>query len=398
MDPSEMAGTRRRVPSAASRADPAASPTSRRHWGAVHVGSDQMGKDYGRRGRGLGSGEYCGAWKAAPVRAIARGLIALLAAAAVWTLVAGLWPLVPSFPSLSPSPSAFGRPCGNLLGDLGYPPRPRMLGYYFANAVSSRLSSSAAARLAPAEAPFLAHRAVRWTEEDEAGRRRLLDSVRYQDMDHRPLRPYDDAPECVPMHEWQVASYPTCNNVHGTEMTDLSSERNRVHRQLKLLANGYFRDVWAITEYDGETIRILKTSRYRHGVDAQNLDRHRMDANAFSALTASPRILDIYAYCGTTGAFEYAPGGSVSNLLFDSSRPPTLEKKFDIAMQAVRALAELHNFNGRAPAIAHADIMTNQFVLVGDRYKLNGALPLHADWARTWTRIANASFYSRKHS
>ena len=256
--------------------------------------------------------------------------------------------------------------------------KPRVFAYYFTDDFkSSRLSRRHLPGTLASHEPYPPHprMTVEWTDEDEKGQNLLLNSQYYNNDEHRALRPYQDKPECVPMHEWQTMSYPTCNNVHQVDLTDLSHERNFEHRQVRILAHGYFRDVWAVREYDGLTLRVLKTLRYRHDMDEWSFERHRMDAVTFNELTSSKRILDIYSFCGNSGAFEYAPGGAVSDIIYEEE-PLPLEERFNIAVQMARAISDLHNFNHKAPAIAHADIYTNQFVAVDvgngrKRYKLN---------------------------
>ena len=256
--------------------------------------------------------------------------------------------------------------------------KPRILAYYFTDDVkSSHLSRRHLPGTLSSRQPYPPHprMTVEWTKEDEIGQNLLLNSQFYNNDENRALRPYQDKPECVPMHEWQTMTYPTCNNVHQIDLTDLSEKRNFEHRQVRVLAHGYFRDVWAVREYDGVTLQVFKTLRFRHDWNEWAYERHRMDAVTFSELTSSKRILDIYSFCGNSGAYEYAPGGAVSDVIYEEE-PLPLQERFNIAVQMARAISDVHNFNHKAPAIVHADIYTNQFVAVDvgngkTRYKLN---------------------------
>lgn len=249
---------------------------------------------------------------------------------------------------------------------------PRILAYYFGDADASLLTLPSTRRL-PADATFYypPKRTVRWTNSDERGRKLLLNSVPFTNEDHRALKPYQDFPECVPMHDWQTKSFPACNDIHQVDLSDLSYSRNRLHRQVRIIAHGYFRDVWAVREHDGLTLQVLKTIRYEHDFDEWNFDRHRMDAIAYERLTSSPRVMDIYGFCGHSALFEHAPGGDISEILFDYDEKPSTKERFEMAVQVAQAIRDLHNFNDKVPAIAHADIMTNQFVKVGEYYKLS---------------------------
>jgi len=112
---------------------------------------------------------------------------------------------------------------------------PRLFGYYFDDE-----EKIVGARRLPAESTFYypSKREVRWTESDEKGRKLLLNSVPFTNEDHRALKPYQDAPECVPMHEWQISSFPACNDIHQVDLSDLSHRRNKLHRQVRIIANG----------------------------------------------------------------------------------------------------------------------------------------------------------------
>lgn len=258
---------------------------------------------------------------------------------------------------------------GSVEGKSGH---PRIFGYYYDDAEASRLKIPPPRRL-PVDATlyYPPKRKVRWTDYEERGRKLLLNSVPFTNEDHRSLKPYQDNPECVPMHDWQTKSFPACNDIHQVDLFDLSYSRNRLHRQVRILAHGYFRDVWAVREYNGLTLQVLKTIRYEHEFDEWNFDRHRMDAIAYERLTSSPRVMDIYGYCGHSALFEHAPGGDMSDALFENDEKPTSNEKFDMAVQVAQAISDLHNFNDKVPAIVHADIMTNQFVRIDGVYKLS---------------------------
>jgi len=61
----------------------------------------------------------------------------------------------------------------------------------------------------------------------------------------------------------------------------------------------------------------------------------------------------------------------MTDALFESDEQPTLKERFVMAVQVAQAISDLHNFNNKVPAIVHADIMTNQFVLVDGIWKLS---------------------------
>ena len=269
--------------------------------------------------------------------------------------------------------------------EIGYDPRPRQVVYFRDDHPRTRAATAAEAAVdltvgsvmyfpvSLVREVYPTKRLVQWTSDDETGRRNLLNSADFWDEDEAGLYPYRDVPECIPMHEWQTTSFPSCNDVHQVDLSDLSYGRNRRHRQVRIVATGFFRDVWAIREYDGMTLAVLKTLRYEHNYNDIMFQRHRMDAVAHERLTSSLHVLNIHGFCGQSAMFEYAPGGDMSDILFESKRAPGWSQRFNIAMQVSWGVRDLHNFNGKGgvSAIAHADIMTNQFVLVEGKIKLS---------------------------
>lgn len=116
---------------------------------------------------------------------------------------------------------------------------------------------------------------------------------------------------CVAQYEWQTSFYPTCNHLMEQDLTNLyRGGDNRQESYVQYLASGYWRDVWALQNEAHENT-VVKTMRYEHDYTPRNLDRHRRDAVAMERLTASTNIIDIYAFCGNSGIFEFASGGNL---------------------------------------------------------------------------------------
>ncbi len=164
---------------------------------------------------------------------------------------------------------------------------------------------------------------------------------------------------------------------------------------------------------------VLKTMKPEHDVVHRNLERHRREAATMSRLTQSPHIADIFAYCGNSILTEFAAqdlshalktkekrnandnhseqrrkikdvnrtrrdrqdNGSDRKLnsrestVTDSdesreisksaplssslSTALTLATRIDIALQASKAIADLHRSD-----VIHADITTKQFLVI----------------------------------
>lgn len=286
--------------------------------------------------------------------------------------------------------------------------KPRTLGHYYALADSESFVGTE--RLDPNLKILYdnhksgIYRGKYMTKGETKRQQSLLDSKSY---DHGVADTLEDQGEhCVAQYDWQEKSFPTCNHLMEIDMTNLNFlpmfhedhynnkhelplASSSLHSYSKLLANGYWRDVWSVENLlrhkgEQEETFILKTIRYEHDYRARNYDRHRRDAVAMEQLTSSEFIMDIYAACGNSGLFQYADGGSLADSIWynyhmndekkEKEKPWSPKEKLIIAYQAVSGLADLHNFAKEGvPAVAHTDIRADQFVYVDAAgvYKLN---------------------------
>ncbi|CAB9503163.1 Probable serine/threonine-protein kinase [Seminavis robusta] len=186
-------------------------------------------------------------------------------------------------------------------------------------------------------------------------------------------KPWKDVPGqeyCHPMHAWQAQLYfPTCNQLHESIV---------LPHNTKFLAVGGYRLVWKVqdvhvhpgnsrTTIKGRRLSLaLKTLKYEREYYVRQFERHGMDALVSGRLTASPRILDIYAYCGTSALYEFAPRGDLEHYLRKRAKT-TPPQKVQLAHQLASALADVHHWEvGGEPWMAHTDIATRQFVRVDD--------------------------------
>ena len=248
------------------------------------------------------------------------------------------------------------------------PKRPRIIGYYFEN--SKTESHIGTERIDPNFVRlYKSHAGSGMTAEEWERQEDLKASEDYRYGRADVLETGD----CVAQYEWQKRSFPSCNSVLEQDMTDLGLDANGKD-SVRLIANGYWRDVWRIQSESDRA--VLKTLRYEHDWEERNYDRHRRDAVAMERLTASPHVIDIYAFCGNSGVFEFADGGSVEDQIWYESdlEDWSAEEKLAIAHQLVSGLADFHNVEKEGvPAMAHADITPSQFVYVKETgtYKLN---------------------------
>lgn len=217
---------------------------------------------------------------------------------------------------------------------------------------------------------------------------------------------------------WHKLQYPNCNNFHEMDISrrkDSHAGTGSYHTEYDtvLFSNGYYRDAWIVrhTEFNNvvannntknqnqesslvmdtsdDTPVILKTLRYsKHDVKEKTISQVRKDALIMERLSSSPRIVDIYGYCGTSMIVEYVemeveerivPGtGYISSELqakhdWYDIRPRnefTVEAKLDIALTMAESLADLHGF--KDGVIVHDDVQLCQWL----RKKKTGQLKL----------------------
>jgi len=130
--------------------------------------------------------------------------------------------------------------------------------------------------------------------------------------------------ECQPQYHWQTYVYPTCNALHEFDLASLNNHGKEV---VRLVANGYWRDVWIVTEVATGMKRVVKTLRYEHDLTPRNYDRNRRDAMALERLTSSKHVVDVYGYCSTSGLFEFSDGGDIPAALWKKAKQKTLKRR-----------------------------------------------------------------------
>jgi hypothetical protein len=72
-----------------------------------------------------------------------------------------------------------------------------------------------------------------------------------------------ESESCKAQYKWQMTSFPTCNTVYEFDLTHIFDSVTGDPRA-RLLANGFWRDVWSVREEASNATRVLKTMRYKH--------------------------------------------------------------------------------------------------------------------------------------
>jgi serine/threonine protein kinase len=178
-----------------------------------------------------------------------------------------------------------------------------------------------------------------------------------------------------------IESDGTINHTHG-EAPSLG----------RYLSSGLWRDVWSLS-LDADFLHgndvdhgkaVLKMMKMEHDVVERNFERHRREAVTMDRLSASPYVVDLFAYCGNTVLTEFAPQdlstaikGSREavkngrkrhtkgqNTPIDQHRDNALARdltaieRLHLALQAARGVQALHETD-----IMHADLTAKQFLL-----------------------------------
>jgi len=200
----------------------------------------------------------------------------------------------------------------------------------------------------------------------------------------RPLCKSNDA-SCELMGEWQEAYHPTCNFFHEI---DLATPIHDARQSNQWVAQGYYRDVWKIFEYDASARRALKTLRYSHEYSPDRFKRHRRDAIAYDVLTSSPYVANIYGFCSNSALHDFSDDGDLSKL-FDSNNNPSKEELLRIAHRLVSSVSDAHHVDERGRAtMVHNDIKPNQWIRIDGEFRLND---FNRNKLLTWNPLKNAT-------
>ena len=289
-----------------------------------------------------------------------------------------------------------------LMEDAKYHPKPRIVAYVSprrATNMRRTLGSPASVNLndfsqAQVEKLFNTNLkySIRELGRGEKYQKRIMERTIDHENDYA-----DDIPEgCQARFDYQLKSFPNCNALHEQDVhTKLSTpgantegKPPKMKQQASFITSGGYRLVWYLQHADfpgaaqtPETY-ALKTFRWdAYDWTERNFDRHRRDAILSDRLTSSPYALHQFAYCGNSGIYEFANGGSLEDAMYDENGEIrqemhnwTSSHKVSLAYQVARAVADVHNMDeeGRA-SMSHTDIAARQFISVdgGKSFKIN---------------------------
>ena len=245
--------------------------------------------------------------------------------------------------------------------------KPLVVGCYFADDTNKSGVGSRIVRMKRLkvhdEDRYPSKRQVIWTQENEEFELQLRDSKKYKKS--LPEQREDD--RCELRYEWQKLYHPTCNSVHEHDFTAFYKESSTgVEENIRIVASGFWRDVWKMSENDGGSWVAAKTLRSVHPFLARNFDRHRRDAMATERTSASQHTVDMYSFCGHTMISEFADKGTLSDLIWPMNGNSTLSmrERLHYAMEVAKGLTALQFVDDPDVAsIVHTDITPSQFLL-----------------------------------
>ncbi|CAJ1969156.1 unnamed protein product [Cylindrotheca closterium] len=180
--------------------------------------------------------------------------------------------------------------------------------------------------------------------------------------------------QCRRTHQHRL-NFPTCNVYHEIDF---------IQSQGTYLNAGAYRQVMVgkHDNVDKQERIIFKDIHFDFEATEENYEFVRMDAIVAERLTASPRIYDIYGFCGLGILSEFFPHGDLEAEIvpnedasvdegYDPQNVLSPLEKLLMAKQMADAVADLHGHAGGI--IVHQDIQLSQFLWNADKtmVKLN---------------------------
>jgi len=209
------------------------------------------------------------------------------------------------------------------------------------------------------------------------------DNDAYYALDDDFIRGSNEEVQGIPGHVCRRVSahrrnYQNCNTIFETSYID-----NFVF----YINEGAYRQVFGLQQEHEESI-VIKEMHSSIDFKTGDFEFVRMDAMVAERLTSSPRIYDIYGFCGTAIMSQYFPHGDYEDVAVPGSgyllteakktneqindlKPhnniPSTEK-LRISLQMAEALADLHG--DPMGATVHQDVQLSQYLLSSDKKTL----------------------------
>ncbi|CAI5746296.1 unnamed protein product [Peronospora destructor] len=135
----------------------------------------------------------------------------------------------------------------------------------------------------------------------------------------------------------------------------------------EFLGKGFWREVYK-TKWNGREVAV-KCVKEIHMNRTDIISRHVEECASIFPLRNQPNIVKLVGWCKTTVVVEYIPR-QLDQLVFESEEPISVRRALELARDAARGVAQLHNAPGGP--FAHTDLQVRQFLIDADgTLKLN---------------------------
>ncbi|KAL3903565.1 MAG: hypothetical protein SGILL_010398, partial [Bacillariaceae sp.] len=209
---------------------------------------------------------------------------------------------------------------------------------------------------------------------------------------HEPKEDREDKEERCRDPSWVNEKYFSCNQMHEV-VVERPLENQEANDKLQdydvsYLSHGTFRDAWKFHRQDIPDDFVLKRFMLHKKYNQGDLHTIHKEAIIMERLIASPRIMDVYGYCGTsvlveTMASEIAYSkiilgdGLASQAELDKldgvypKNNLTNSEKLQLSLSMAESLVDLHEFR-EGGLVVHSDIHIEQWLVAPDKtLKLN---------------------------
>jgi hypothetical protein len=185
-------------------------------------------------------------------------------------------------------------------------------------------------------------------------------------------RRYEDDFEYSTKHDcrrnkWRSRKLPNCNFAHEVFNLDRTNE----YGTIEFKGAGAFRNSWLFESKSDQF--VVKSLRLKSGLSADYSMMYQIhkEAIVMERLTPSPRIVDIFGYCGTTVVAEYMNRQITGDIVWGSEdwegyagwmkqkdldklqktdvhpmNNLTIDEKLDLAIVMAESIADIHGFAG----------------------------------------------------
>ena len=172
-----------------------------------------------------------------------------------------------------------------------------------------------------------------------------------------------DTGTCIPIHtSKQFQPHPNANTIH-----ELNFFSNYISNTIQYLAHGGFNSIFVFQEeISGESI-VVKSLTYFRKHDEQQFHAVQHDSMIMEALSSSPHIIHMYAYCGSTVLVPYISGGTLQTKLkqwHDGEMELDTQTRLQYGIDVAAGLRDLHDVH-----VIHGDLHELQYLFAREGSK-----------------------------